>query len=177
MFTGANTLASAAGNPNTFSVTDDSDYTDESQATFSTRRISLITTADTYLVPAGTTTTYINWPFSVGNTIIISDVMTRDYALNVVVDWVSLDPQDGSTYQTQLIYGFASYNANGEYHVIQAITARPNIVQHWNYWLNLGKVQTEESNSVQAVYYQQQVSAQWAMNRAAYILQNKLTNF
>jgi len=177
MFTGADTLASAAGNPNTFSITDTSDYTDEPQNTFSTRRVSLITTADTYLVPAGTVTDYINWPFSAGNTIIISDVMIRDYALNVVVDWISLDPQVGSSYQTQLIYGFASYNANGEYSVVQAITAKPSIVQDWNYWLNLGRVQTEESNSVQAVYYQQQVSAQWAMNRAAYILQNKLTNF
>ena len=103
--------------------------------------------------------------------------MTRDYALNIVVDWISLDPQPSSDYQTQLIYGFESYNGNSEYGVIQALTARPNIIQDWNYWINLGRVQNEIENSVQAVYYQQQVSAQWAMNRAANILENQLTNF
>ncbi len=177
MFIGSDTLASAAGPPNSFSITDIASYADEPQNTFSTRRITLITTSNTNLVPAGTTTTYINWPFTGGDTIVVSGVMTRDYALEVIVDWISLDPQPNGIYQTQLIYGFESYNSNGEYSVIQAITAKPNIVQDWNYWLNLGRVQTEISNSVQAVYYQQQESAQWAMNRAANILQNQLTNF
>jgi len=174
-FTGLFTIAAAAGF-DVFTLTDVSDYTDEPKATFSGRRIRLITTNLLQLVPTGTTTTYIDFPFAGGDTITI-DAMTRDYSLDIVVDWISVNPQSGSTYQASLICSFLSYNTNNEYGIIQALTAKPSCIQDINYWANLGNVQTEQQNSIWATYYQQQVSAQWAINRAAYILQNPLTNF
>ena len=174
-FTGTFTIAAAAGF-NVFTLTDTSDYTDEPKNTFSGRRVTLYTTDLSTLVPSDIITTYINFPYAGGDTITI-DVMSRDYALNVVVDWISTAPQEGSVYQADLICGFESYNVNYEYGVIQALTARPSIQQDVNYWVNLGKVQNEIENSTQAVYYQEQVYAQAAMNRAANILSNQLTNF
>ncbi len=174
-FTGEFTIAPASGF-NVFTITDTSDYDDEGEETFLGRTIILTTTASTNLVPAGTETTYINFPYSGGNSITI-DCMSRDYALNVQVDWESDAPQEGSIYEASLICGFGSYNNNNLYGVEKALTARPSVTQNKNYWLNVGKVQTEIYNSSQAIYYQQQISAQVAMNRAANILQNQLTNF
>ena len=174
-FTGEFEIAAASGF-NVFTLTDISDYTDEAKGTFLGRTITLTMTNNATLVPAGTETIYINFPFSGGDSITI-DCMLRDYALNVQVDWESDDPQEGSIYEASLICGFGSYNNNNLYGVEKALTARPSVTQNKNYWLNVGRVQTEIYNSSQAIYYQQQVSAQVAMNRAANILQNQLTNF
>jgi hypothetical protein len=175
MFTGLFTLAAASGF-NVFSLTDTSDYSNEPVGTFSGRTVTLITTDLRTLVPTGTTTTYIDFPFAGGDTITIA-AMNRDYSVNVVVDWLTTDPQPGSTYQSSIIMSLLSYNTNNEYGIIQAMTATPLIVSHANYWLNLGLVQTENENCIQATYYQQQVSAQRAINHSAEILANQLTNF
>jgi len=174
-FTGLFTVAAASGF-DVFTLSDVSDYTDEPKVTFSGRRIRVITTSDTILVPTGTTTAYIDFPFAGGDTISI-DVMTRDLAVNVVVDWMSQDPQSGSTYQASLIISLLSYNTNNEYGIIQAMTVTPLIVSNANYWMNLGLLQTENENSRQATYVQEQISAQRAINHAAEILANQLTNF
>ncbi len=174
-FTGTFTIAPASGF-NVFTDTDISDFTDEPKATFLGRTLTLTTTSGDTLVPAGTTTSYINFPFSGGDSLTV-DCMNRDYALNVQMEWESEDPQEGSIYEASLICGFGSYNNNNLYGVEKALTARPSVTQNKNYWLNVGKVQTEIYNASQAIYYQQQVSAQAAMNRAANILQNQLTNF
>jgi len=175
MFTGLFTIAAASGF-DVFSLTDASDFSNEPKATFSGRRVTIYTTSLSTLVPAGTTTTYIDFPFAGGDTITIN-AMLRDYSVNVVVDWITISPQPGSTYQASLIISLLSYNTNGEYGVIQALTARPLISSNVNYWMNLGLVQTENENSMQATYYQQQVSAQRAINHAKALLDNQLTYF
>jgi len=175
MFTGEFSIAAASGF-NVFTLTDTSDYTDEPENTFTGRTITLTTSSGGTLVPAGTLTTYIDFPFSGGASITI-DCMERDYALIVTVEWISDDPQPGSIYESSLVYGFESYDKNGEYGVIQALIARPSIVQNLTYWLNLGKLQTFIHCANQAVYYQQQDSAQAALNRGAYLLNTNLTSF
>lgn len=174
-FTGVFTIAPAAGF-NVFTLTDASDYTDEPKNTFSGRRIRLIKTNLATLVPDGTTTSYIDFPYAGGDTITIN-ALTRDYALNVVADWISVDPQSGSTYQASLICSFLSYNTNNEYGIIQALTAKPSCIYDINYWANLGIVQTEKANAIWATYYQEQRSAQWAINRSALLLSNPVINF
>ncbi len=168
MFTAAFSIAPAAGF-NVFTLTDISSYVDEPQNTFSGRRIWLKTTDNRYLVPVGTTTDYVDFPYSGGDSITI-DCMSRDYAVELTFECISTDPQSGSVYEVSLICGFESFNANGEYGVESALTARPSVTQNKNYWLSLGQVQLD-------IYNQQQKSAQWAMNRAAYLLSNQLTNF
>jgi len=175
MFTGEFSIAAASGF-NVFTLTDTSDYTDEPQNTFTGRVIILTTSSGDTLVPAGTVTSYINFPFADGDSITI-DCMERDYALIVTVEWTSSNPQPGSIYEASLVYGFESYDKNGEYGVIQALIARPSIVQNLSYWRNLGKLQTYIHCTNQAVYYQQQDSAQAALNRGAFLLNTALTSF
>ena len=175
MFQAAFSISAAAG-INVFTLTDTSDYTDEPKDTFSGRQITIQTVNGSYLVPTGTLTDYIDFPYSGGDSITI-DCMNRDYAVLLTFTCISLDPQYGSIYTTSLICGFEGYNANAEYGIERALTSNPSVEQNRLYWLSLGMVQLEIANSEQAVYYQQQASAQWAMNRATNILANQLTNF
>ena len=73
------------GFPSVIVLTDTSTGTDE---TISQRNVYLQKADGTFLVPEGTTTNYIVWSI-VLNTISI-DVLDKDYALNVMVDYVNI---------------------------------------------------------------------------------------
>ena len=75
------------------------------------RRIYLQTNLGTYLVPSGTTTSYIAWllatnPFTV-------DVLDSDYSLTVKVDWI--DVSNAVLYTKTLVYVFQRFNIEFDY--------------------------------------------------------------
>ncbi len=60
--------------------------TSPGSASITSRRIYLTDNAGNYIVEEGTTTDYEVWPYA--DLTITLDVLTKDYALNVRVDWV-----------------------------------------------------------------------------------------
>lgn len=126
MFTG-NFTASQAQDLTTLIIQDTSDYSSEGQSTFSDRIIYINKADGNTLVPDGSTFTYIDFPFGLGNTINI-DVLDRDYALSITVIWISLAPQPGSVYTKDKLYAFTFYSKQFYYGLTQLQASKPDIV-------------------------------------------------
>ena len=163
-FTGSYTI-SQGYNPSKFILADNSVYTDEPQNTFSGRRIYLYKIDGTTLVPDGVTTDYIDFPFDGGNQIEL-DVLTHDFSLNILVEWISNNPQPGSVYDLQVVYTFLQYTKQFTYNKIQTWRAYPNVVNDNSFWGALQQVHLEIKNAELSNRYQDQHSAQWAIDRA-----------
>jgi len=170
-FTGSYTI-SQGYDPSKFILTDDSSYADEAQNTFSGRKIYLYKIDGTTLVPSGTTTTYINFPFSDGSSIEL-DVLEQDMSLNILVEWESNNPQPGSVYELEVVYTFLEYTQQFKYGVIQDWQANPIVINDTQFYKGLTVLNTEIANAQQANRYQDQTSAQYAIERAKYIIDNE----
>ena len=101
--TPAFTATQLLGLSNTIVVTDTSTGSD---AAITSRRIYFRTDAGTYKVPSGTTTDYVAWSYANSSTNV--DVLTKDMALYVRVEW--LDTNGIVLYFKETLYGFKSFN-------------------------------------------------------------------
>jgi hypothetical protein len=137
------------------------------------RRIFLLKTNGDYLTTE--VTNYIPWSYD-DSTIDINDLIDKDYALLVTVEWLDVDGE--ILYTSTKVCGFQIYNLTAEYNIIQALTVSPVVaVSQKDYWYNLGRVQTWSDNVDWSVYYQRQVIAQAAINRMTNLLSNPIPNF
>lgn len=153
-------------------ITDTSSYSSESQGTFSGRRVYIIKVDGTTLVPDGTTTTYVDFPFTDGASITITGVLNTDYALLIELQLISLAPQPGSTYTAQEIVGFLNYLQQFYSGQISNLSDDPNILNDTNWYNSLSQLQCEIDNAQKAVSDGQQTSAQNAISRATYLMNN-----
>lgn len=153
-------------------VNDTSSYVSEPQNTFSSRRLYFYKSDGTTLVPTGTSTTYVDFPFSGGNSIEVN-ILNRDYALTVVMQLTSLDPQPDSNYIASNVYGFTNYTMQFLYGLLQNIVAQPNITNDLNYDANRALLQQLVDDADNAVYYQDVKSAQFALDQAYNIMQKQ----
>lgn len=153
-------------------ITDTSSYSSEGQGTFSGRRIYLYKVDGTTLVPSETTTTYVDFPFSDGNSKTITGVLNTDYSLLANVIWLSNNPQPGSVYTAQSIETFLNYLYAFYSGQISTLSDNPDILQDTQWYDSLFKLVTEISNAEQATVDGQQFSAQNAISRALYLKNN-----
>lgn len=153
-------------------VNDTSSYSGEGQGTFSGRRVFLYKIDGTTLVPAGTNTTYIDFPFSAGSSLLISNVLNTDYSLLINVIWLSNNPQPGSVYTAQSVETFLNYLKQFRGGQISTLSDNPSILNDTNWYTDLFKLQTEINNAEDAGADGQQYSAQAAINRGLYLTQN-----
>lgn len=170
-FTGSFTV-SQTSDLTSFVVTDTSSYVSEGQGTFSGRRIYVYKIDGTTLVPSGTTTAYIDFPFSAGNSITITGVLNTDYSLLVNPVWLSNNPQPGSTYTAQSIETFLNYLYDFFAGQISTLSDNPAILNDVNWYTDMLKLIVEISCAEQATNDGQQFSAQAAINRALYLKNN-----
>ncbi len=171
MFTGLFSI-SQTSDLTSFVVTDDSSYAGEAQGTFSGRRVYVYKVDGATLVPSGTTTTYIDFPFSAGSSLLINGVLNTDYLLLINVVWLSNSPQSGSIYTVQDIFGFLNYLKQFRSGQISNLSDDPSILNDTNWYTDLFKLQTEINNAEESVTDGQQYSGQAAINRALYLTQH-----
>jgi len=155
-----------------FTVNDLSSYASEGQGTFSGRRIYIYNVDGTTRVPSGTTTSYINFPFTDGASKLINGILDTDCSLLINVVWLSNNPQPGSTYDAQDVYSFLNHLKqflNGQ---ISNLSDNPDILNNTNWYTDLFKLQTEINNAESATDDGQQYSAQAAISRGLYLKQN-----
>lgn len=170
-FTGTFTVTQNSNFAN-LTINDTSSYAGEGQGTFSGRHIYLYKVDGTTLVPSGTNTTYIDFPFSAGSSLLISGVLNTDYSLLVNVVWLSNNPQPGSIYSTQNPETFLNYLKQFRSGQISNLSDDPNILNDTNWYTDLFKLQAEINNAENAGADGQQFSAQAAINRGLYLMQN-----
>ncbi len=158
-------------------ITDTSSYSSEGQGTFSGRQIRLYKVDTTTLVPDGTTTAYIDWPYTLGSSITITGVLLKDYSLSANVVWLSNSPQPGSVYTAPEVVTFLNYINDFIYGKVQQLAASPSLLNDTN-WQNSMKIMyNEKENAEQATFYNDQFAAQSAIDRAYYLINNENTFF
>lgn len=175
-FTGTFTVTQTS-DFSSLTVNDTSSYVGEGQGTFSGRRIYLYKIDGTTLVPSGTTTSYVNFPFSAGASLLISGVLNTDYALLANVVWLSNSPQPGSVYTSQDVKTFLNYLKQFRGGQISNLSDDPSILNDTNWYTDLFKLQTEISSATEAGDDGQQYSAQAAISRGTYLMQNSQNFF
>lgn len=171
MFTGTFTVTQTS-DFTSLTINDTSSYASEAQGTFLGRRVYLYKIDGTTLVPSGTTTSYVDFPFSVGASLLISGVLNTDYELLINVVWLSNNPQPGSIYSAQNVFGFLNYLKQFRSGQVSNLSDDPSILNDTNWYTDLFKLQTEINSAQEATADGQQYSGQAAINRGLYLIQH-----
>lgn len=171
-FTGTFTVTQSS-NIQDVIITDTSSYSSEAQGTFSTRQIRLYKIDTTTLVPSGTVTTYIDFPFSAGASITITGVLLRDYSLSANVVWLSNAPQPGSIYTATEVVTFLNYINDFIYGKVQQLAASPSLLNDTGWQDSMQIMYNEKENAEQATLYDDQFAAQSAIDRAYYLINHE----
>lgn len=166
-FTPNFTVAQTALNPSLVIVSDTSTGVD---ANIAQRRIYFKNSSGEFVVPVGTTTDYVEWVL-VNNPINI-DLLTKDQALEVKVDWLSA----GGTilYTLTQKYCFSQNSKQFLYYLIQLQSLTFNVIQDTNYWGNVALLWTNIIGAINAVEIADDIYAsQVCLDRATYLASNQ----
>lgn len=147
-----------------------------SGTTITGRLVYLRKNDGTYLVPEGTTTTYVVWPYvsGAGDTIDI-DCLDKDYCLDI-----SVVSYSGSTiYSTKTILTlFKAYSELFLRQLTQAQEGNPKLLTSKNFWENKSKLRTLIDDAEQGVEsLNDQQIATYALNEAKKLTDNVSTFF
>jgi hypothetical protein len=164
------TVSQNYSTPNILSLVDNSTGTDN---TLTQRRVYLIKDDGTYLVPQGTTTNYIVWSYAVS--FIDIDVLNKDYALNIRVEWLAGNVVEETK---EDVYLFKLYGELFLYGLSQRQESNPQIINSFPFYINKMRLRTELDSAVGAVVYGSDIlTAQSCLDRAKYLMDNENFNF
>jgi hypothetical protein len=169
------TVAQTPANPAFIIITDTSTPPND-YATYDIdiRRITITDSLGNFLVPAGTTTNYIEW--SLEDNPISLEVLTQDTAVNIKVQW--LDEFDVELYELNNNYCFTEFNKQFLYYLIQLQSMTYSIIQDNNYWGNVGILWTNIIGAINCVEVANDIFASQAcLNRATFMAQNQANFF
>jgi hypothetical protein len=160
------TASQFSGTPSIITLTDTSTGSDGSIAK---RRVYLLQSNGTFLVPTGTTTTYIEWDLV--DTSIDLNVLSQDTALSITVQWLT----SGNVVVTSktISFAFTAYNETFYYGLTEQQVASPAIVNSTFWYQNKMILRVELDSAVQAITFASDIfSSQQALNRATYLVTN-----
>jgi len=128
----------------------------------------------TYLVPSGTTTNYVqiscNGSGKFATTII--DLLDRDYALSVKVDW--LNNAHTVLYTLTQVFLFKAYSENFDYGLVSAMASQPNLATDATFLSNKRRVRLLIDSAEQAINYGTDINAaQFCLDDLYNIIQNQ----
>ena len=161
------TASQNSGTPNLIFLTDTSTGSD---GTITKRRIYLLQSNGTYLVPTGTTTDYINW--ALADTTISLNVLIQDTALSITVQWLSA--ADVVVANKTTSFAFTAYNETFYYGLTESQVANANLTASTNWYQTKMILRVELDSAYQAISFASDIfSAQAALNRATFISTNQ----
>lgn len=157
--------------PQSFTVTDLSTGSDVNVVQ---RRITLTEADGTFLVPSGTSTSYIDFPFSSGSSITLS-VLVIDYALGVTLQY--LDTNGNVLYSLTQNYAFTDNDENVDYGLTQALVANQGLLQDTNYVMNRFTFRMLIDSANQAVTTGNDINASQFLLDLAQVYVNNQSNY
>ena len=161
------TASQNSGTPNLIFLTDTSTGSD---VTITKRRIYLLQSNGTYLVPAGTTTDYIDW--ALVDTTISLNVLIQDTALSITVQWLTAANVVVANKTTS--FAFTAYNETFYYGLTESQVANANLTASTNWYQTKMILRVELDSAYQAISFASDIfSAQAALNRATFISTNQ----
>ena len=161
------TASQNSGTPNLIFLTDTSTGSD---GTITKRRIYLLQSDGTYLVPAGTVTNYIEWALVDVTTSL--NVLIQDTALSITVQWLSASNVVVANKTTS--FAFTAYNETFYYGLTESQVANANLTASTNWYQTKMILRVELDSAYQAISFASDIfSAQAALNRATFISTNQ----
>jgi len=161
------TASQNSGTPNLIFLTDTSTGSD---GTITKRRIYLLQSDGTYLVPAGTATDYIEWALVDVTTSL--NVLIQDTALSITVQWLTSVNVVVATKTTS--FAFTAYNETFYYGLTESQVANANLTASTNWYQTKMILRVELDSAYQAISFASDIfSAQAALNRATFISTNQ----
>lgn len=154
------------GTPSEFTISDTSTGSDGS---ITSRRVYLTKSDGTYLVPDGTLTDYIEW--DIGETSITIDVLERDTALEILVQWLA-----GAvvTYSYENSYVFTAYTNTFLYNLSVDQSSNPAIINATDFFANKTKMYSYVKEAENAIDIGVDITkAQFAMDKAYEMILNE----
>ena len=165
------TASQTSGQPSVIVLTDTSVGTD---VTIATRRVYLLQSNGTFLVPAGTTTDYVVWDLV--DPSISLDVLAQDTALSITVQW--LTSANAVVTSKTISFAFTAYNETFYYGLTESQVANSNLSASTNWYQTKLVLRVEIDSADQAITFASDIySAQAALNRATYISTNQALFF
>jgi len=165
----ANFTVTQGTDPNSFVLTDTSTDVDPN---LTGRKIYLQKVGGTYLVPAGTTTDYIDWPLTDGSTKTLTDILERDLSLSILVEWSSSSPEVGGSYSKLLLHTFTALIEAFYYLLTQLQATNPLLVNDNQYFGNKIKLRVLIDDAENSTTYNDQYLAQLSLDQAYALQQN-----
>ena len=161
------TASQNSGTPSIISLQDTSTGTD---VTIAKRRVYLLQSDGTYLVPTGTTTNYIDW--SIADISISLNVLVQDTALSITVQWLTSSNVLVANKTTS--FAFTAYNETFYYGLTESQVANANLTASTNWYQTKMILRVELDSAYQAISFASDIfTAQAALNRATYISTNQ----
>ena len=161
------TASQNSGTPNLIFLTDTSTGSD---GTITKRRIYLLQSDGTYLVPAGTATNYIEWALVDVTTSL--NVLIQDTALSITVEWLTAANVVVANKTTS--FAFTAYNETFYYGLTESQVANANLTASTNWYQTKMILRVELDSAYQAISFASDIfSAQAALNRATFISTNQ----
>jgi len=161
------TASQNSGTPSIITLTDTSTGTD---VTIAKRRVYLLQSDGTYLVPTGTTTNYIDW--SIADISISLNVLVQDTALSITVQWLTSSNVLVANKTTS--FAFTAYNETFYYGLTESQVANANLTASTNWYQTKMILRVELDSAYQAISFASDIfTAQAALNRATYISTNQ----
>ena len=161
------TASQNSGTPNLIFLTDTSTGSD---GTITKRRIYLLQSNGTYLVPTGTVTNYIEWALVDVTTSL--NVLIQDTALSITVQWLSAANVVVANKTTS--FAFTAYNETFYYGLTESQVANANLTASTNWYQTKMILRVELDSAYQAISFASDIfSAQAALNRATFISTNQ----
>lgn len=141
-----------------------------SDTNITARQIYLQTGNGTYLVPAGVTTNFIPWLLA--NTSINLNVLSGDFAINILVQW--LDVNGNVLYNAGNVYLFTAYSEQFMYGLTQLLALKPIIPQDNDYYANKMQLRVLIDSAINSIAIASDISsAQSCLDSAAYLISQK----
>ena len=161
------TASQNSGTPNLIFLTDTSTGSD---GTITKRRIYLLQSNGTYLVPTGTVTNYIEWALVDVTTSL--NVLIQDTALSITVEWLTASNVVVANKTTS--FAFTAYNETFYYGLTESQVANANLTASTNWYQTKMILRVELDSAYQAISFASDIfSAQAAINRATFISTNQ----
>ena len=161
------TASQNSGTPNLIFLTDTSTGSD---GTITKRRIYLLQSNGTYLVPTGTVTNYIEWALVDVTTSL--NVLIQDTALSITVQWLTSVNVVVANKTTS--FAFTAYNETFYYGLTESQVANANLTASTNWYQTKMILRVELDSAYQAISFASDIfSAQAALNRATFISTNQ----
>lgn len=166
-------MSQNSGTPNIITATDTTVGIDTS---ITKRRIYLLQSDGTYLVPTSTITNYSDWVITNTTTrtplTINLDVLTKDTALSITVEWLTAANVVMGSVTTS--YAFTAYNETFYYGLTESQVANSNLTASTNWYQTKLILRVELDSATQSITFASDIfSAQSALNRATFISTNQ----